>query len=156
MKRLLRLFSPLIAFVMLFVGIEEAYPEWASEMGIDFWNAPQLDAELHEQDIRDRQLNIQKEFIHRRVNNRESIIEDLLAKRITPRSSLIQFYELNRENPKVFEYLEHSHPGKSPWEKTVVQLIGYLQVHFRDNLQEFGRWRDEIREIGEKMEEQNQ
>jgi hypothetical protein len=147
MIRHLTLISILIGVVSLSV-----YFDWQMDRKKETWNSPIPNTGWYDDSLGEQQKFMELIQVRKQIQKRDSIIDDLLAKRISPRNSLVQFEKMNQESPIIFEYLELLYPEKSTWERTAIQLTVYLEPYFEDHPQELDEWRKELRTIAKEME----
>jgi hypothetical protein len=93
--------------------------------------------------------------VFERLQKRESIIDDLLAERISPRCCLVQLEQLNQENHYLDEYFERHYPKNPHWERTALQLLLYLEVYFQDDPKEFDSWQLKLLAIAKELDNEN-
>ncbi len=101
------------------------HPTLAKSIGADVWNVPALNDQLRESTGASERLDIEDDEIKRRIDLKETIIEELLAGRITLAEATAKFTELNATRPKYMEAIRASFPGATDQEKAARNVISY-------------------------------
>lgn len=108
-----------------------AHPTWASSIGADVWNVPGLEEELRVRADEANQLADQDEEIRHRINVKEVIIADLLAKRITLAEATEQFTVMNESRPQYMAMIRATFPGETDQEKIARNVISFALLRVK-------------------------
>ncbi len=124
--RTLRRFPLVVVFVAL--GVLAVHPTWASAIGVDVWNLPALKEQLRESTDTDERLNEDRDDVRRRIEVKELIIADLIARRTTLAEATERFTVLNESRPQYLTVIRSKYPGETDQEKMARNVIGFAQL----------------------------
>jgi hypothetical protein len=95
MRRFVRFAPVAVALALVLVGLTLARPTWASDVGLDWWNAPELSAteEAAERDA--HHLDHRNEVLRWRIAAKNRIANAVLAQRLTLVQAAAWFDRLN-------------------------------------------------------------
>ena len=105
---------------------------WAAELGLDFWNVPDLFRQLDRERDQCRAIDAEMSEIQTRCALREEWVDDLLAGRLTEQEVADNFLALNRAGDHMEEF-RRGFPGRTDLEKAHQQVRYFVAVrrHFR-------------------------
>ncbi|MGF1582120.1 MAG: hypothetical protein ACFCD0_22570 [Gemmataceae bacterium] len=76
-------FSISFAFIIsCFVGISWTSPQWAHELGVDFWRWPEISCMIHKEAERSEQLRAERALILERTEAKSAILEEFITEKI--------------------------------------------------------------------------
>src|SRR5712664_1212831 len=103
MKRLIVRCVVAGAVVSGVTGVGAATPEWSADVGLDFWNLPQLNGAMDRDRQHSEELEQQMRFAIIRSNAKLSIVDQVYSGDLTLREAAVRFRNLNTGNPKFVE-----------------------------------------------------
>jgi hypothetical protein len=109
--------------------VSAARPSWAADLGLDFWSVPALQERIARDQQIASKLAARDEQTLRRIAVKETIIEDLLAKRITLLEAAAEFRALNAGKHAYTMVLRSVYPDMSDEERVCRNVIGYVESY---------------------------
>jgi hypothetical protein len=123
MVRRLLLLHAVIATAL--VGAFAASPAWARSVGLDVWNASELEREKRAAVERRSELEAADAEICRRIGAKEEVAEGLITGSISLAEATDRFLALNRPYPEYVNMIRETFPGSTDEEKTARNVIAY-------------------------------
>jgi hypothetical protein len=123
--------SLLICILASISGLAYAQPEWATEIGMDFWNLPGLEADLQQSHRIAVELEQRSSQTLRRLLQKEAVVNDLLLGNCSFFEAAVQFKLLNRDAAHIHASYQLEHPNLSADEACCHGLIEQLRRHPR-------------------------
>lgn len=116
---------------LMFVGASALalFPTWVQSVGADVWNLPSDEASIRENARANDRITQQNDETLRRIAIKESIVEELLAGRLTLAEATDQFVEMNAARPECLNRIRAEYPGSGDREKTARNVISFAIVH---------------------------
>ncbi len=75
-----------------FVGVSWAYPQWARDLGIDFWRLPELSCAIHQEEERLQHLKAEHAHVVERSKAKVAILEQLIEGKIDLKTAAEKIY----------------------------------------------------------------
>ena len=91
------------ALVSGVTGVSVANPEWASDVGVDFWNVPRMNEDLERCRRQSEELEQQTRTAMNRLTAKITIVDEVYTGELTLREAAVRFRKLNAANPKFVE-----------------------------------------------------
>jgi hypothetical protein len=117
------------AVVLVLAGLLAAR---LSAIGFDFWNAPQLQAELENQQTLDKTLDAQSQLICRRTSEKDAIVEEIVNGRIDLVRAAALFYHLHESQPNFVALLREHYPDLTIEECLCRNAIDFTATRVED------------------------
>jgi hypothetical protein len=118
----------LVSFVLIGVGVLAIHPRWASSVGADVWSASAYQERIRTSDELHGRLERENQETLRRMAVKESIVEELLAGRVTLAEATDQFAEINESLPHSMDRIRATCPGQSDREKLARNVIAFARA----------------------------
>jgi len=127
---MIRYLTSLLALLGLsYAAIAVARPEWASKLGLDLWNLPQLERDIENQQRVAANLASQQQAINGRAAGKSRVTRELLDERLSLVQAAAWFRHLDDNMPGTApDYL----PGKTEGERYCREVILWAQAESRD------------------------
>src|SRR5438309_250976 len=94
-------------------GVSYAYPTWPTELGVDFWNVSDLKTRLQRENRWREQLEALDTTVMQRIRIKETIIRDVLARRMSLVEAAAAFRELNADKPIYMDVLRTTYEARN-------------------------------------------
>lgn len=104
-----------------------ARSHWATDMGLDVWNLPQLKESAQEAETRMAELDEACGVVQQRLDVKDQLISDLIAERITLAQAVEAFREVNAENPRILELLKDRYNEADEQRVLVRNILEYAR-----------------------------
>jgi hypothetical protein len=101
------------AFVTGVSGVGVAAPDWSADLGLDFWNVPQLNSEIDRMRQHSEELDQQTRSTMRRLAAKADVMDELHRGELTLREAAARFRNLNTGNPIFAEQARLNRPACS-------------------------------------------
>jgi hypothetical protein len=129
MKKVVRPLGIVAILAMALAGVGYAKPSLATDLGLDFWNAPELQARI-ERNLRLHDELEQKDVeVLRRIDAKETIVADLVAGRATLAEAATHFKILNAARPDYQTIIRAVYPGATDDERICRNVIAFVEAH---------------------------
>jgi len=103
-----------------------AYPSFAEENGIDFWNMGVYQRQIDSCHKERGRLQIENEVTFRRIETKEEALQELVENRISFEEAALRFEDANSTLHSTTMYLV-KFPAKNDRERAARQVIAYLK-----------------------------
>jgi hypothetical protein len=113
MKRLIVRFVVAGAFVSGVAGVGVANPEFAADVGLDFWNLPELNGEIDKCRKQNDELEQQTRNTMARMAAKLRVVDETHDGILTLREAALRFRNLNAGNPMFTEQARLNRPNCS-------------------------------------------
>jgi hypothetical protein len=131
MKRCARPLVVAAVVVACLAGVAYARPALVTDLGLDFWNVPALQARL-DQDVRHhRELDAKDVEVLRRIEIKEGVIADLIAGRMSLPEATTHFKVLNIGRPDYMTIIRAGYPGATDDERLSRNVLAFVEAHLR-------------------------
>lgn len=100
----------------------------AEELGIDFWNVDELHQQIEQSEHQSRQMDEARQDTLVRSREREQIINDLLADRLTLSQAAQQFLLINRDDSNTRELLRIIYSQGTDLDRAHFQVFLHLRA----------------------------
>lgn len=127
MNRSTRLIALTGLLIALIVGVSYARPGWPTELGVDFWSVPSLNARLQREIHWRDELDALDDTVRWRIEVKDRIIDDVLAHRLSLVRAAVAFKALNRDWPQYAAVLRSTYPSRNDDECICRNVIGYVE-----------------------------
>jgi hypothetical protein len=107
-------------------------PAWATAVGLDLWNLPQLERRLAEQERRKEDLQTKSRVLNARIAAKEEVIYELLEERLTLLDAAGSFRRLDAETEVLAGRGSDMFPGKTEGERSCRQVIQWVRVQTQE------------------------
>jgi len=128
----------------LFLGsmasVAFAFPSFATENGLDFWNVGEYEDALDNCRRTTQEMERTGRHICNRIHIKSDLIVDLVANRTTFRDVVLQFWTLNNQHPPLMNIIRSSFTGQTDMEKQCQNVIGYVRAHLETNPSVQAEW----------------
>jgi hypothetical protein len=95
---------------LIMIAVAMSPGRWTSRAGLDFWNIPQLEAEIAACEEKSKRMDAENEALTVRIQIKDVLVKELIAGRVSLASVSDQFYTLNSDDPVVIDQLRrHFH-----------------------------------------------
>jgi len=118
-------FAFLLLIIAAVLGAAYVQPQWATELGLDFWNLPEVCETMHESLQTRAELEELIMETLQRMALRQEIVDELLSNRLTFAEAAGKFKRLNRPTT-IPRLLEYAYPGMSPDEACCRNMIDVI------------------------------
>lgn len=103
-----------------------AYPSFAEDAGIDFWNVPEYQARIRSAENRHQEMDRQNKIVLERTYRKIEITHQLVADECTFDDAIERFQTINRTMPTgIPPAIEER--GRTQREKAAYQVISYVR-----------------------------
>jgi hypothetical protein len=131
MNRSTRMIALTSLLITLIAGASFARPSWPTDLGVDFWSVPALQAKLKEEGRWHDQLEALDAAVKQRIAVKDLIIADVLAHRTSLIEAAAEFRRLNADEPKYMDVLRESFPSRSDEECLCRNVLAYVSMSGR-------------------------
>jgi hypothetical protein len=104
-----------------------ANPSWTATLGVDVWNLPELREKEKAAAEKDQALETAQAEIRLRIDTKEALVGDLLARRRGLEDVATQFLVLNEGYEELLFVIRQIYPGASDEEKMLWNVIDFAQ-----------------------------
>ncbi len=119
----------IVAGLLLAVaGVSYAMPEWTMELGVDFWNAPELNRKIEQSRRENEELDARTAETIQRMRQKTAIAADLVAGRLTLCSAAVKFRELNAGSPYFLAAARQQYPRCSDDERHCLNVLDFVRA----------------------------
>jgi hypothetical protein len=116
------------ALGIVLVGVSSARPSWPTDLGLDLWNVPALNARLADDRLMASRLAVRDEKVMQRIAVKETIIEDLVAGRIGLLDAAVEFGALNARRHAYAVVIRSLYPNMTDEERVCRNVISYVET----------------------------
>jgi len=107
-------------------------PAWASALGLDLWNLPQLERRLADQERRKEELQTKARVLNVRIAAKEEVIYELLDEQLTLLEAAASFRKLDADSEVYAGRSSDSFRGKTEGERSCRQVLQWVRVQTQD------------------------
>jgi hypothetical protein len=132
MSKLMRSSLAFGTVVFLLLGASSACPNWSARLGVDWWSLFKLPKEMEEGLRQQEELDHRAEQIQRCVTDRQEVVAELIAGRISLLQAAVRFRRLNQRLPESADAYNHFYPGNSEGERLCRYVIAYVRSTLLD------------------------
>jgi hypothetical protein len=122
-----------VALGLATAGVSFANPDWASDLGLDFWNVPTFKQKL----ARDKQLRIELDRIDEKVLKRiaikETVVTDLVAGKIDLLEAAAEFRAVNLTGKYTPATVRLLFPAPTEDESICLHLLCHVDAFAQSN-----------------------
>jgi hypothetical protein len=126
----------LIASIAVIIFVS---PATAEEWGIDFWRMGELEQQIARCETRRLEMERVDQVIVGRTALRHGIIRNLCSKQISLEEAASGFLTLNQTEPSSIKYLQLTHPNRSDYELSVIQVMMHIKNMYGRESETFER-----------------
>jgi hypothetical protein len=124
----LRLLGGLLVVVGLLAGVLSVRSDWLSATGVDFWNLPELYADL-EQASRELVILEQRDKdVLSHMAAKRGVVRALRLGELSLFEAAARFGEINTQAPETMTFVRAMYPGDTDEERLCRQVLGWLEV----------------------------
>jgi len=128
MNRSTRIIALTGLLITLIAGASFARPSWPTDLGVDFWSVPSLEARLERENRWRDELESLDDVVMQRIVVKDKIIAEVLAHRMSLLAAAAEFRALNAEQHRYTEVLRETYPSRSDEECLCRNVIGYVAL----------------------------
>jgi hypothetical protein len=103
-------------------------PATAEKIGLDFWNAGDLEKQIRHGERRQSEMDRNIESVAGRLKARQQILESLMAEKTTLEQAGRDFLELNLTNDYTVELLRGRDPDGTDLERAICQVVRQMMT----------------------------
>jgi hypothetical protein len=107
-------------------------PDWASALGLDVWNLPQLERRIADQEKQREEFQKKARVLNVRIAAKEEVIYELMDERTTLLEAAAAFRKLDAESVVFGGKSSDTFPGQTEGERTCRQVIQWVRVQSQD------------------------
>jgi len=126
MYRSTRLIALTGLLITLIAGACFARPSWPSDLGVDFWSVPDLQARLEHENQWREELETMDDVVLQRIALKERVVAAVLDRRMSLLEAAAEFKVLNEDQPRYAEVLRETYPSRSDEECLCRNVISYV------------------------------
>jgi len=116
-----------VVLLVLAAGASMAYPAWAADAGLDFWNLPTLEDEVVDEARLGEKLDQKSDVIQRSVNYRMALAEELIDNRAPLSEVIAEYLALNQSDPARMAAVRQFFHGATDEDSTYLQVRSFVR-----------------------------
>jgi hypothetical protein len=111
-----------------YAGLATFRPAWATAVGLDVWNLPELQRRKAAADQRSAELARKDALVVERVLAKDQVVREVLADRMTLLQAAAWFRRLNTATPEIPGPDPRNYPGRTEGERYCRQVLLWARM----------------------------
>ncbi|MFL5342971.1 MAG: hypothetical protein ACJ8F7_22800 [Gemmataceae bacterium] len=113
-------------------GVSYAVPEWPEDLGVDFWNMPQLNRQIDQCRRQRQEIETSAAETLRRIERKGAVVRDLIDGRLTFVEAATRFRDLNANSAHYQIAIQLNYPDVPGDERHCRNVIDYVRNQHPD------------------------